>query len=118
MNDEAVRRAALTRLALATKELLPVEKSARDAWFRVYLDGLSPFHTTTVIEVCRKLETTAEDGWFPKLPVLCEACRAYVRVKTAMARPVLQIDGPALSPERVKQFKADVARAVEQKRMR
>lgn len=116
--DEATRRAALTRLAIATKELIPEEKQARDAWFRVYLDGLASFHTATVVDVCRRLETTAEDGWFPKLPVLCEAMRAYVRRKMDEARPVYQLNGPALDPEKLKTFRADVALALERKRMR
>jgi hypothetical protein len=117
-SDDAVRKAAIHRLAIATKELLPENKQDRDAWFRVYLDGLSPFHTQTVIDVCRRLETTAEGGWFPKLPELCEACRAYVRMKTSLARPTYQLDGPPVSPERIAALKDEVARRLERMRMR
>ena len=117
-SDEAVRRAALTRLALATKELLPERKEDRDAFFRIYLDGLADYQTHTVVAVCRNLETRAEGGWFPKLPVLCEAMRAYVRMKRDQARPVYQIQGKPLEPEKLARFKDDVAAHVRRMRMR
>jgi hypothetical protein len=117
-NDSAARRAALTRLAVATKELLPTAKEDRDAFFRIYLDGLAKFPTHAVVAVCRKLETHAEGGWFPKLPVLCEEIRAYVRVRAEQTKPVLQLNGPLLSPERLAQFRSDVAREIQRKRMR
>lgn len=116
-NDEQIRRAALTRLAVATKELLPETKEARDAFFRIYLDGLANFSTHTVTTVCHRLETTAEGGWFPKLPVLCEHMRAYVRMRQDYERPK-QLTEPPVSEEKIRNLRAAVAQRLHQMRMR
>lgn len=116
--DAAVRRAALTRLAVATKELLPENAQARDAWFKVYLEGLERFHTNTVVAVCRKLETDAPDGWFPKLPQLVEHMRTYLRVKQEQAKPVYALPEKPISAEQVRALREAVALAVQRKRMR
>lgn len=115
--DEQVRRAALTRLAVATKELLPETKESRDAFFRIYLDGLANFSTQSVLAVCARLETTAEGGWFPKLPVLCDHLRAYVRMKQEQQRPA-RLTEPPVSPEKLKELRAAVAQRIQKMRMR
>jgi hypothetical protein len=111
-SDQAIRRAALTRLAVATKELLPTRTEGRDARFKIYLDGLDRFHTNTVVAVCRKLETEAPGGWFPKLPELVEHMRTYLRVKQSQSRPSYQLNGAPVSPEKLARPKTEVALAV------
>lgn len=88
-HDLGTRRAALTRLAVATRERLPEEKRDRDAFFHVYLDGLDKFATSTFVEACRRLETKLD--WFPKKHELLEECRAIAQRKADARRGQLRL---------------------------
>jgi hypothetical protein len=78
-DDRNVRKAALARLAVATREHLPEDKRERDAFYHVYLDGLEKFSTDTFVKACLRLETAL--NWFPKKHELLEACQSIVRRK-------------------------------------
>lgn len=122
--DELSRRAAITRLANATQYAIPEngdgEQRARDAWFRMHLDALADFSTPTVVAVCRWFETHAADGWFPKLPVLCEQMRAYARMQADRRKPVLALppgDRP-VDPAKWKEFRRLVDAKLARMRMK
>lgn len=117
-DDETQKRLALHRLAIATNYLLPEQDRARDLWFRVYLDGLANFHPNTVTTVCRRLETQARDGWFPKLPELVEDMRAFLKRKQDEVRPSMQIQGKPVTPERIAGLRDAVNVAIQKKAMR
>jgi hypothetical protein len=106
--ERAARRAALTRLAVATRERLPEAREDRDAFFHVYLDGLENIHTDTFVKACRQLETTLD--WFPKKHELIDACRAIARRKTE-ARESQQrqlTEGRMIDPPKVEELKRRV----------
>jgi hypothetical protein len=121
MNDSdvrAVKKLAIHRLAIATGYLLPQEPKALDLWWRVYLDGLEPFHPNTVVAVCSRLETHARDGWFPKLPELVQDMKSYVQRIRDQAKPSLQIQGKPVTPDQIAALRDRVAVEVARKRMR
>jgi hypothetical protein len=116
--DEAERRAALTRLAVATRERLPESRTERDAFFRVYLDDTERFPTSTFTLACRRLEMSLD--WFPKKHELVEACAAVARHKADEQTPKLALpsgDKP-VSEETLANFRADVAKLIKDRTMR
>lgn len=120
MDDKhlAARHAALTRLAVVTRERLPESKRERQAFFHVYLDGLEGFSTDTFVRACRRLETSLD--WFPKKHELVEACQAVVQYKRDQRKPMLALasgDTP-VDPAKLANFKRDVEAAVRRKAMR
>lgn len=117
-DEQAVFRAAITRLALATREPLPVSQEDRNALFRIYWDGVNRFSIRTIVSACRRLETTSK--WFPKVSELVETCAAIVARKRDEAKPTLALpsgDTP-LDPEKLARFREDVARTIRAMRMR
>lgn len=119
MNDDLkVRRAALTRLAIATRERLPEAQEDRNALFRVYLDDLDAFSTDTFVRACRRLEGSMQ--WFPKKQELLEACQAVAKYKADNAKPRLAIgDGDTpVDPAKWGEFKAKVDQLLAKKGLR
>lgn len=115
MNDDLkIRRAALTRLAIATRERLPESQEDRNALFRVYLDDLDRFSTDTFLRACRRLETMT---WFPKKGELAEACQAVAKYKADNAKPRLALgDGDTpVDPAKWGEFKLKVYALIKRK---
>jgi hypothetical protein len=98
-DSNALRKAALTRLAVATREKLPEDKRERDAYFHVYLDGMEKFSDDTFVRACKHLEVVL--SWFPKKAELIDACESIVRRKRENERPRLAL------PEGVKPVSAE-----------
>lgn len=118
MNDDLkIRRAALTRLAIATRERLPESQEDRHALFRVYLDDLDTFSTDTFVRACRRLETMT---WFPKKGELKEACQAVAQYKADNRKPSRALtDGDKpVDPSKWANFRADVDALLQKKSMR
>lgn len=114
----ATRKAALTRLAVATRERLPDAREDRDALFRVYLDDTEQFTTDTFVLACRRLETSLD--WFPKKHELVDACQAVAQYKRDQRKPVLALasgDTP-VDPEKLANIREMVKAAVRRKAMR
>lgn len=115
--DRAGRQAALTRLAVATREKLPDSKEDRDAFMSVFLSDLEHFSTDTFVRACRHLETVV--AWFPKKAELYDACQAIARRKQLERKPSLALppgDKP-VDPEKVKQLRQHVLSLVRKKGM-
>jgi hypothetical protein len=116
--DEAIRRAALTRLAVAVRERLPEHKDDRAAFFRVFLDDHEKFPTRVFVEACRRLETKLE--WFPKKAELYDECGLVARQQAEQheAQQRRTALPPPASPERHAQFLAQLKALTRTKRMR
>lgn len=115
--DRAVRQAALTRLAVATRERLPETREDREAFFSVYLSDLEGYSAETFVRACRHLETAV--SWFPKKHELAEACRSIARQQADARKPSLALlpgDRP-VDPEKLMRFKEAVAEAIASKAM-
>lgn len=119
MNDDIkIRRLALTRLAIATRERLPESQEDRHAFFKVYLDGTEGFSNDTFCRACRNLENSID--WFPKKHELIEACRAVLKFKLDQRKPQLALpsgDKP-IAPEKWREFQSCVQALIQRKRMR
>lgn len=70
-NDKTRRIAALSRLAIATREKM------EPAAFVVYIEDTQRFSTVVLERACRHLATTVT--WFPKVSELIEACQIVSR---------------------------------------
>jgi hypothetical protein len=116
-DDLNIRRAALTRLAVATRERLPDARADRDAFFHVYLDGLDTYSTDTFVRACKHLETAL--SWFPKKHELVEACQSIVRQKRDSERPVLALPPgqSEIDPGKLADFRHRVRELLERKSM-
>ena len=73
LSDSEQRMAAMTRIALATREKID------RATFALYLEGVAGYSTATVIEACRRIEDRAQ--WFPKKSELLDECRIVAQRK-------------------------------------
>lgn len=114
----AVRKAALNRLAVATRERLPERAEDRDALFRVYLDDLGGFSDDTFVRACRRLETAV--SWFPKKAELYDTCASVAKQKADGQRPRLALPSGVkeASAEQLADIRQRVRRAVSEKTMR
>lgn len=115
-DDNARRIAALTRLAIATRERLPAEEKAKTAFFRIYLDDFEHFSTDTYERACRRLETSLD--WFPKKHELMEACQAVAKWKAENQKPVrlaLPSGDKPLDLDQLKNFRRDVERNIQER---
>lgn len=108
--DKRLRLAALTRLALATRE------KAEPQVFQVYLEALSGWSADTLTEACRRLQTSAT--WFPKVAEISEACTTVANERhqrDEQRRLSAHLPDP-ISPERhaeiMAQFRAVLKRKV------
>ena len=77
LTETEQRVAAMTRIALATREKID------RATFALYLEGVAGYSTATVIEACRRIEDRS--SWFPKKAELLEECRIVAQRKADAA---------------------------------
>lgn len=70
-DDKTRRIAALSRLAIATREKM------EPAAFVVYIEDTQRFSTVVLERACRHLAATS--SWFPKVAELMEACQVVSR---------------------------------------
>jgi len=119
--DLATRKAALQRLAIATKERLPEHPEDRAAFYKVFLDDLDKFATETFVEACRRLETRLD--WFPKKHELYEECQLVVkhrsdeRAQRQLGRSRL-LDEPQVDPAKLSDFRHRVRELLDRKAIR
>lgn len=106
------RIAALTRLALATREKL--DRAA----YVVFVDATATVPIDVFEAACRRLE--AGSAWFPRVHELLEECRAVVRYRDSQRRPLraLAAGDVPITEAHLAELRARVAEAVERRRMR
>jgi len=104
--------AALTRLALATREKVDRET------YVLYLEAVSRYSVSVVSEACRRLEDTAR--WFPKKAELMEECALvaarHQERQEERARALLMPPEP--SPERKQEFLRKLRELIASKSMK
>jgi hypothetical protein len=117
-NERDYKLAALTRLAIATRERLPEDKRERDAMFHIYLDGMDTYSADTFVRACKHLETAL--SWFPKKHELVEACQSILRQKRDKERPRLALPAgeTEVDPAKLSDFRHRVRELIERKGMR
>lgn len=116
--DRDFKLAALTRLAIATRERLPEDKRERDAMFHIYLDGMDVYSVDTFVRACKHLEVA--QSWFPKKHELVEACQSIVKQKRDADRPRLALPAgqSEVNPAKLADFRHRVRELIQRKAMR